>query len=234
MMRLSRRSILALGGAFALRARAAGAPSVPTLFDHMLLGCDDLDKGIAFVEQHLGVRAAYGGVHPGRGSRNALLSLGERRYLEIIAPDPEQPRSADVRQLYKIESPTLIGWAAHVDDIDALAQRLSAAGTAFEPPKPGARQRPSGETLRWKALSLRDDKGRLLPFFIEWAKDATHPASDAPKGCRIERFEAATTKPDELRAELKRLQLDLDVVKGAPPMLRAMLKGPKGALSLPA
>src|SRR5207248_10803656 len=134
--------ILALAGALALRARDAGASGVPGPFDHMLLGCGDLDKGIEFVERHLGVRAAFGGVHPGRGSRNALLSLGERRYLEIIAPDPQQPRSADVRQLYKIESPRLIGWAAHVDDMDEVARRLTAAGIAFNPPTPGARQRP--------------------------------------------------------------------------------------------
>ena len=234
MSRISRRSVLALAGAFALRARGSGAPAVPEIFDHMLLGCGDLDKGVELVERHLGVRAAFGGVHPGRGSRNALLSLGEHRYLEIIAPDPQQPRSADVRQLYRIESPRLIGWAAHVDDIATVERRLTAAGIAFEPVRAGSRQRPSGETLRWKALSLRDDKGGLLPFFIEWSKDATHPAVDAPKGCQVDRFEIAAPRPDEVRAQAAKLQLDVNVVNGAKATLRAELKGPKGTLSLPA
>jgi len=153
MPRASRRSVLAIAAAFALRPRAGKAATVPSALDHILLGCSDLDAGIEFVGRHLGARAAVGGVHPGRGSRNALLSLGERRYLEIIAPDPQQPRSADVRQLYKIESPRLIGWAAHVDDMDEVARRLTAAGIAFNPPTPGARQRPSGQTLRWRALA---------------------------------------------------------------------------------
>jgi len=234
MHRISRRSILALAGALALRARGAGAPSVPEPFDHMLLGCSDLDKGIELVERHLGVRAALGGVHPGRGSRNALLSLGERRYLEIIAPDPQQPRSSDVRQLYKIDSPRLIGWAAHVDDIEAVVQRLTAAGIAFEPVRPGARQRPSGQTLRWKALSLKDDAGGLLPFFIEWSKDAVHPAVDSPQGDRIDRFSLATPNPDELRARTAKLNLDVEIENAPQPALRAKVTGPKGTLSLPA
>ena len=200
----------------------------------MLLGCGDLDKGIEFVERHLGVGAAFGGVHPGRGSRNALLSLGQRRYLEVIAPDPEQPRSADVRQLHRIESPRLIGWAAHVDDRDAVVQRLRGSGIAFEPVRPGSRQRPSGETLRRKALSLRDDNGGLLPFFIEWSKDAKHPSVDAPGGCRLERFEIATPQPDEFRAQAAKLQLDVNVVNGPNALLRATIKGPKGTLPLPA
>jgi len=70
----------------------------------MLLGCGDLEKGIAFVEQKLGCRPASRRA-PRRGSRNALLSLGERRYLEVIAPDPAQPRSADVRGLYQLDAP---------------------------------------------------------------------------------------------------------------------------------
>src|SRR5262249_51768339 len=233
MPRISRRSILALAGALALRARGAGAPSVPELFDHMLLGCNDLDKGIDFVERHLGVRAAIGGVHPGRGSRNALLSLGERRYLEIIAPDPQQPRSSDVRQLYKIESPRLIEWAAHVDDIEAVVPRPTAAGIAFQPVRPGERQRPSGQTLRWKALALKDNAGGLLPFFIEWSKDAVHPAADSPKGCLIDRFSLAISSPDELRGRTAKLGLEVEVENAAQPALRAKVTGPNGALSLP-
>ena len=230
--RLGRRSILLAAGALSFPARAE--PAVPASFDHMLLGCADLDKGIEFVERQLGVRAAFGGVHPGRGSRNALLSLGERRYLEIIAPDPAQPRSADARGLHRLEAPRLIGWAAHVDDVDALVRTLAAAKVAFEPARPGSRQRPSGQMLRWKALSLEDDQGGLLPFFIEWSKDSPHPSTDAPAGGRLERFELATPGAGELRALLSRLQLDVAVARAPQAALHARLIGTKGTLSLPA
>ena len=229
---ITRRTVLTAVGALALtlKSRTAKASDVPGPLDHLLLGCNDLDKGIAFVEQKLGVRAAFGGVHPGRGSRNALLALGERKYLEIIAPDPKQPESADQRELHLIKTPKLIGWAAHVDDIEAVKSKLTAAKIGFNPVLAGQRQRPSGQTLRWKALSLSDDKGGLLPFFIEWSKESPHPSTDAPAGCRLEKFEIST--PDGLLAEAKRLELDVSVVKAAS-SLHAVLSGPGGKLTLP-
>ncbi|HMN83772.1 MAG TPA: VOC family protein, partial [Burkholderiaceae bacterium] len=39
----------------------------------------------------LGVRLRPGGQHPGVGSHNRLLQLGGGTYMELIAPDPDQP-----------------------------------------------------------------------------------------------------------------------------------------------
>ena len=104
------------------------------MLDHILLGSNDLNAGIAFVEGRTGVRAAIGGVHPGRGTRNALLSLGERRYLEIIAPDPAQDKVPDfaaplLQKLKSLSTPRLVGWADHPGNIEAPASPLKVRAT---------------------------------------------------------------------------------------------------------
>ena len=231
--RIVRRVFLAMtGGAMAAPSISWSARATPSLLDHVLLGCNDLERGIAFVEERTGVRAAFGGVHPGRGTQNALLSLGERRYLEIVAPDPKQASVGQFSVITKLKEPKLIGWAAHTGDLDAFARKLREAGVPFVGPTVGSRTRPDGKTLNWKALTLKDDSSGLLPFFIEWSADSVHPSVDAPKDCSLHRFDAATPDPEALKKQVALLGLDLLVVKGDKPQLRGTITGPKGLLEI--
>jgi len=238
MATLRRRSFIAVaaGAAFAPPLTWA-ATEVPTLLDHVLLGCNDLDRGIDFVQQHTGVRAAFGGVHPGRGTHNALLSLGQRRYLEVIAPDPQQEHVEPFAQLQvdglkELTSPRLIGWAAHPGDLEKFAIRLREASIPFVGPRPGSRQRPDGKLLQWKTLNLEHEKTGLLPFFIEWSANSLHPSADAPKGCKITHFGAVTPNTDELMKIVNMLELDLPVSFGDKPALQAVITGPKGEVTI--
>ena len=163
---ISRRLFLTLAtGAVIATRQLFAAIEVPTLLDHILLGSPDLQVGIDFVEKQTGVRATFGGVHPGRGTQNALLSLRERRYLEIIAPDPAQPgvKNPISSNLHSLTEPRLVGWAAHPGSVTAYAERLRAAGIEFDGPTPGSRKRPDGRLLKWQIVSLADTEEIMRP-----------------------------------------------------------------------
>ena len=232
MQNFSRRCFLTLAAGSAIAPHVSSAvEEVPVLLDHILLGCNDLDRGIAFVEERTGVRAAFGGVHPGRGTQNALISLGEpnpqelnpRRYLEIIAPDPKQANVEQYSVIAELKEPRLIGWAAHRNDLEQFSGRLLQEGIELEGPQPGSRQRPDGKVLRWKALRLKNDHGGLLPFFIEWSKDSIHPSIDAPRGCHLESFEILAPERDALAKTADQLGLAVAISKAARPQLRAVI-----------
>ena len=234
---LSRRHFLLTASATLVAARItqpSQQETSPKLLDHILIGSPDLDAGIKLVEEKTGVRAAFGGVHPGAGTRNALLSLGKNRYLEIIAPDPKQPATDDKRDLASLEAPAIVGWAQHPGDIEAFAQRLKSEGVEAIGPQPGSRKRPDGRILNWKTLALKDDGNGLFPFFIEWGAGSMHPSLDAPQGCHLELFEAIA--PDSTLASLRQraaqLNLDLKISSGKTPHLHAIIAGPKGRLDI--
>src|SRR5215472_14994300 len=123
--------------------------------DHLIYRAPDLARAVADVEDRFGVRAQAGGQHTGLGTRNALLSLGPRTYLEIIAPDPDQPEPPARRPfgLDRVGHGRLAGWALACDDIDAAVARARSHG--YDPGKviDGRRVSPAGTVLRWRMTS---------------------------------------------------------------------------------
>jgi hypothetical protein len=203
--------------------------------DHLLVGVPDLGAAIAWVHQATGVEPMRGGAHPDMGTRNALLSLSGRQYLELIAPDPANPRFTFHIDLHSLPGPRLVTWAALSHDLDALAARARAAGLRVLGPAEGSRDRPDGSILRWRTMRVAADLGTPLidpvPFFIEWPDEGSHPAASSPAGCRLTGLMLRHPDPARLQDTLAALGIGApDVVRAPEPGLEARVATPNGDL----
>jgi hypothetical protein len=204
--------------------------------DHLLLGTRDLDAGIEWVTKRTGVKAVVGGSHPGRGTRNALIAFRQRRYLEIIAPDPAQPPANLTRNLRTLDEPRLIAWASASADLGALARRLQERGQRVTGPLDGSRIRPDGRKLAWRTLApeaaFEQDGIDPIPFFIQWSPESSHPSQDSPEGCDLIAFAIEHPNADAVRALLAQAGIDAGVRQAKSCRLMATLDTPKGRVAL--
>jgi glyoxalase-like protein len=178
------------------RASADDVPALPLDLDHIIVGFPNLEDGINRLLHLSGYRAAIGGSHPNRGTRNALLNLGNNSYLELLAPDPAQPALVWHKEIATLTELTIVGWSIRHAELDKLASLLKQRGVPCSDPISGSRVRPDGQALRWRTLTLVDDLRGNLPFFIDWDSASPHPSSDAPGGCLLQEFRPSDALPE--------------------------------------
>jgi len=206
--------------------------------DHLVVAAATLAQGCDFVESGLGVRPQPGGRHVAMGTHNALLRIGPRRYLEVMAIDPQgaaPPRSRwfdlDEPRMRALltEGPRLVHFAARADDIEALKARIAIDLGQVIPMARGDRH--------WRITVPADGHlpGRgLVPTLIEWP-DAWHPADALPDhGLSLVALAGEHPDPAPIRAALAKLALDEDVkvTYGQSPRLAAMIRTPRGVVTL--
>jgi len=186
---------------------------VPSLeLDHLIVAGPDLADLVAAFERLTGARAAPGGRHAGQGTHNALVGLGPGRYLELLAPDPEQSEGDFRAGIAHLTAPALHTWCARAGGADGVAaggadgvaDRIAAAGLA---PRrlPMSRQRPDGVTLRWELVFADGHPyGGLLPFFIDW-QGSPHPSGQLAPQLSCAGLTLAHPDPAGLRGALDAL-----------------------------
>lgn len=202
--------------------------------DHLVYAVADLDAGIAEIERLLGVKAALGGKHTGRGTHNALLSLGGGSYLEIIAPDPEQPAPAAPRPfgLDRLREPRLVTWAIRVPGIEKRADQARKFGYDLGAVLPMSRRLPDGSELRWRLTANPEPAGDgIVPFLIQW-EPGKHPSESAPGGAHLADLQAEHPRPDTVNPMLEAVGAEITVTESARPALIATIEGPKGTVVL--
>lgn len=204
------------------------------MIDHLVYAAPDLTEGVEAIERLTGVRPAAGGKHVGMGTHNALLGLGERVYLEVIAPDPDQPTPTRPLPfgLASLTRPRLAAWAASTTDLDGLVESARTAGYDPGVAVSMLRRRPDGALLEWR-LALREQPfgDGLVPFVIDWG-DSPHPADSAPQGCRLVSLRGEHPDPGPVRSALEALACDFPMTLGLTPALVAVLETPQGTVEL--
>lgn len=202
--------------------------------DHLVYATPNLAAGIEQVERLLGVKAIPGGQHPGGGTRNALIGLGDGIYLEIIGPDLSQPKPDRARRfgIDELRAPRLVTWASKGTDLEGIVKDAKSHGLDLGQVQFGSRRRPDGVLLAWRlTVSLELSAGGIIPFFIDWG-ETPHPASTLPKGCTIVALRAEHPDANRVQAGLSALGLNLRVDKGSAPTLIASIRTPHGDVEL--
>lgn len=205
------------------------------MIDHLVIAAPDLDEAVSWFAGLTGVEPTPGGSHPGVGTRNALVSLGERTYIEVIAPDPDQPEPARPRPfgIDEAAGPALVTYAVSPDDIDDAVARLRVeAGLDLGRIRSMSRRRPDGLELAWRLTdSVYPEGGGVFPFLIDWG-DTPHPAATAAAGATLDAVAVRHPEPSRVQAALAVLELDILVETAAEPGLAVTLATPSGAVDL--
>lgn len=202
--------------------------------DHLIYGTPNLSATVDELEKRFGLRAATGGRHPGEGTYNALYSLGPGRYLEIMAPDPNQSKPDRPRWLGldDLMEPRLVAWAAKAQELEETVRAAASSGVELGEIRSGGRERPDGTFLNWRLTDPhRQIAAGVVPFLIDWGR-SPHPSAAAVQGVELLDFRLEHPDTDYVRRALDALGLPIQVTAGRTPLLVAILDTPRGTIEL--
>ena len=198
-----------------------------------------------WVEKRLGARPAQGGQHLAMGTHNALLKLGPRAYLEVIAIDPEGTAPARPRwfaldepemQALLATGPRLITWAVRSESLANACARVPDLGEIVSMSRGKFHWKiavPETGSLAW---------GGILPTAIQWLAsddgEAHHPCDELEdSGCELVRLQlshpAAVLGTSGIMGMFRELKImgPVDLAPG-PKVLAATIRTPAGEVVL--
>jgi hypothetical protein len=187
----------------------------------------------------LGKEFVDGGVHPRFGTRNMILPMADRTYLEVVEVlDHPASDKAPFGQAVRARSALgggWLGWVVAVDDITKVEQRLGRESAR------GNRHRPDGTELSWKQISINGlIADPQLPFFVEWnIPDSLHPSTGGSDAVALACLEIAGDPQrvsewlgETVEAPLEDVKVEWVAPNGTPGILAVQVQTPHGLVRI--
>ena len=203
--------------------------------DHLVLACANLAQGATHVRTRLGVEVQPGGRHLLMGTHNALLKLGPRTYLELIAVDPagsaQRPRwfglDTPLVRARMAKGPFLLTWVAACGDIVVAAALDPGFGEVIAA---------SRGAFSWRITVPADgglNRDGVVPTLIQWNGEA-HPCDGLEdRGCALRELQLRHPQARRIEALLGGLKLEGPLVlREGQARIAAWVDTPRGVAEL--
>ena len=203
--------------------------------DHIVYCVYNLEEAINNLENKLGVKATIGGAHLTQGTKNALISLGDECYLEILAIDESNtdikaPRwmGIDVLQSSKITR-----WALKTKDITQDSKTLQQYNSDMGKVTGGSRKMTTGKTLSWQiAMPLSTPEVDIAPFITDWSESEAHPIDSLKQPCQLLELQFNHPNPKVLQKLFDQMDIATKINKANSTSIKAIIECPNGIVEL--
>ena len=197
--------------------------------DHIGLAVHDLDVGVRYIQDLMGVEPK---VHPPNASnayQNATFRISNDSFFEVIAPNNNHRGFHPFKSVLKsFTEPTLFFWLVAVDDFDSFRKEAKSFGVKME----NVVEVKDVDTSLFSA-HIRGQMGpgffSLRPSVIEWRSEVVE--LKGPVQCSLKSFRLCDPSSDSLSQLFENLSINIKVEHGDSKML-IELETPKGIVKL--
>lgn len=201
--------------------------------DHIVYCVIDLEKAIDKFQNSTGIKPVMGGRHLSKGTKNALVNLGNKCYLEILAVDKESKIEAPRWMgIDLISQPTITRWSLKSTDLEEELSILENYNAKLALVETGQRETNQGQLLNWNmTLPLPAPEVELMPFITDWSKSQGHPTEQLPQKAELLGLFLEANMPDKMLYNcLRSLSHSIEIQAGTTTKITLKIKCPKGII----
>ena len=203
--------------------------------DHIVYTVPDLTAAIDWFEAISGIRPVFGGYHTTQGTKNAIINLGNKRYLELLAADNDNlsikhPRWMGVDFL---EQPQITRWSLKSANLPKDSLLVKNYQSEMGIIQGGQRKTTAGNTLTWEMIMpLATPEVEIMPFMTDWQNSAIHPTDALPEQCQLIDLKFTHPTPNLLMNTFQKLLVDSIIIKDPKMSIKARIQCPKGIIEI--
>jgi len=203
--------------------------------DHIVYCVPNLEKAIIELENKLGVKTAIGGRHLTQGTKNALINLGDKCYLEILAIDEDNKDITTDRWMGidLLQGSKITRWALKAMDIKEDATHLNQYNTNMGQVTGGSRKMTNGKTLTWQiAMPLSSPEVEIVPFITDWSDSDAHPTDSLDHDCRLLELRLSHPNPMDIQNLFNQMNIGLTITKSQTATIELIVQTPNRIVSI--